>query len=171
MTNFLSEQANLADLASHIREPDQALFHSFGHTQFEAAFRDRLFILYEPTGLTKDRQHRAPKIITQVKVMAFSADDQFGSEVLIKDLTTNDELWVGHVPARLWEYKVFFQVPPYSQLKWDGQASRDGVRRTLSFGLLVKTANRSDFYSCGNTYCLPPNKFRSLYPGVDVELA
>lgn len=172
MTNFLSESANLEHLASLIPGNDRDLFNSFGHCQFEAAFKDRLFVLFQPSGLNPDNTHRAPEVLTMLKVLAFDAEAEYGAEVLIYDTQTGNEQWVGHTPARLFDYKVFMQVPPYLHLKWDAVRDRNGaVRRSLSFGLLIKTANRSDFYSAGNTYCLPPNKFRALYPDYNLRLA
>ena len=42
----------------------------------------------------------------------------------------------------------------------------DRVWRSLSFAVLIKTKNRSDFYSKGNTYLETPNTFKRLYPSV-----
>lgn len=171
MTHYLSEAANLEHLASLIPGLDRDLFNSFGHCQFEAAFKDRIFVVFEPTGLNPDNTQRRPEVLTLLKVLAFEVKAEEGAETLIYDARTGNEQRVGHVPVRVFDYKVFMQVPPYLNLKWDAARDRNGaIRRSLSFGLLIKTANKSDFHSANNTYCLPPNKFRALYPDYKLRI-
>lgn len=75
------------------------------------------------------------------------------------------------MPRRVFGYPIYMSVPAKLTLRWDGRLLRDGrVWRSLSFAVLVKTKNKSDFFSKGNTYIETPNRFRQLYPGVKLEL-
>lgn len=171
MLNFLSEEANQEYLASQIPGVDRDLYLSFGHNQFESAFIDRVFVVYQPTGLNADCTHRQPEIITMLKVIRFEADAHFGCCALVQDTRTGNVQRVGHVPTRIGDLKLFMQIPPYLSLRFETQRDRNGAHQSsLMFGLLIKTANRSDFFSAGNTYCLPPNKFRRFFPNTNLRL-
>jgi hypothetical protein len=166
MPDFFNDQENLAELISHMPDEDRARFLKYGHNRVEPAFKDRIFIVYKPTGLNAANQHRQPEIVNLVKVVDFQVDLDQGCLVVLKEQQTQQELTIGHVPRRVFGYPVYMSVPTRLQLKWD--AHRDGTRvwRSLSFAVLLKTKNRSSFYSKGNVYMETPNNFRQLYPTV-----
>lgn len=98
--------------------------------------------------------------------MNFGVDPRQGCYAVLKDQNTEQELTLTHVPRRVYGYHIYMSVPARLQLRWDGKLVNDPVWRSLSFALLVKTKNRADFYSKGNTYIETPNAFRRLYPTV-----
>lgn len=166
MSEFFTDEQNVAELVSHMPEEDQRRFLNYGHNRVEPAFLNRVFIVYKPTGLLPGGQHRQPEILNLVKVIDFSVDPAEGCYVVLKDQTTQQELRIGHVPRRVYGYPVYMSVPTKLQLKWDARNVGNRVWRSLSFALLVKTKNRSDFFSKGNTYLETPNTFKRLYPAV-----
>lgn len=168
--NFLSEQKSLEDLFSRMVSPDREQCASFKCLKVEPAFVDRIFIIYKPTGLTKEGDHRPPEILTQVKVLSFRADDRRGSEVDLEDLTTNEVMTVGYIPRRLFNYDVFLSVAPRQRLNWDATLFQGRVRRHLSFMMMFKVRSASDNYSHGCTGVETPVKFRELYPNVTVVI-
>ena len=170
MSSYLSDDANLADLASRIKGDDRAVFNAYGHLRVEAAFNGRIFVVYKPTGLDKSGNHNPPEILTTLKVTDFWAAHEMGAEVLIEDMGTGEELRITHTPKRVFNYDLFIQVPPIMKMRWGARLSEGRITRSLAFALLIKSKNRSDFYSARNTYCETPNRFRDLYPNVDLEL-
>lgn len=165
--NFFTDAENLVDLVSHMPEDDQRRYTNYGHNRIEAVFVDRVFIVYKPTGLTANKQHKDPEILNLVKVMDFSVDARNGCQVVLKEQNTQQELVIGHVPRRVYGFPLYMSVPTKLTLRWDGRALENGrVWRSLSFAVLVKTKNRSDFYSQGNVYMETPARFKQLYPGV-----
>ena len=165
--DFFDEQENLAELVTHMPEDDQRRYAGFGHNRVEAVFLDRVFIVYKPMGLTATNQHVPPEILNTVRVIDFSVDPRHGAQVVFKEQNTQQELVIGHVPRRVYGYPIYVSVPTKLTLRWDGRRLPDGrVWRSLSFALLVKTKNKSSFYSRGNTYFETPNRLKELYPTV-----
>jgi hypothetical protein len=165
---FFTDAENLAELVTHMPEEDAHRFNKWGHFRVEAVFVDRLFIVYKPTGLTPSGQHKPPEILNIIKVIDFSVDPRSGFQTVLKDQNTQQELVIGHVPRRVYSYQVYMSVPANLTLRWDGRRMDDGrVWRSLSFAVLIKTKNRSNFYSKGNTYIETPNRLKQLYPEVD----
>lgn len=166
MADFLNDEQNLAELVSHMPEDDQRRFTNYGHFRIEPAFIDRVLIVYKPMGLTPSGQHRQPEILNLLKVIDFGVEPRNGCYAVLKDQNTQQELTITHVPRRLYGYPAYALVPPKLTLKWDARRVGDRIWRSLSFALLIKTRNRSDFYSKGNVYVESPNTFRRLYPAV-----
>lgn len=168
--NFLSEQKSLEDLFSRMISPDREICESFKSLKVEPAFVDRIFIVYKPTGLTREGAHRDPEILTQIKVTAFRCDDRKGAEVDLIDLSTHEVMTAGYIPRRLFNYDVFMSVAPRQRLNWDATWFQGSIRRNLSFMLMMKVRSGSDNYSQGATGIETPVKFRELYPAVNLTL-
>ena len=166
MSEFFGEEENLAELVTHMPEEDAHRFNKFGHMRVEPAFIDRLFIVYKPTGLTASNQHRPPEILNLVKVIDFGVEPRDGCYSVIKDQNSGQEITVTHVPKRVFAYPIYVSIPPRLILKWDARKVGDRIWRSLSFAFLIKTKNRSSFYSKGNTYMETPNALKDLYPAV-----
>jgi hypothetical protein len=171
-SHFLGDEQSRLDLESRIKGSDREIYQSFGHLRLMPVFDQRLIVLYKPTGLTERGQHRDPDILTTLKVIDLIVDSASpeGAGVKIEDLTTGQEQIIGYVPERLFSYDVFASIPPLLRLRWDAKLVNGSIQRSLAYGLLLKTKNRSDFYSARVTYAESPNDFRSLYPGYDLQL-
>gem|GEM_PF-2638293 len=163
---FLSDDDNLAELVSHMAEEDQRRFNNYGHFRIEAAFIDRVLIVYKPTGLLANKRHREPEILTTVKILDFGVEPRDGCYATLQESKDNREMTLGHVPKRLFGYPIYVSIPPRVTLRWDARMVNDRVWRSLSFALLIKTKNKADFYSHGNVYAETPLNFKRLYPGV-----
>ena len=136
----------------------------------EGVFVDRVFIVYKPTGLLPNRQHRDPNILNTVKIVDFKADHMNGCKAIIKEANFGQEMVIGHVPRKLFDYPIYISIPPRMALRWDVKILPNGLaERSLSFAMWIKTKNKSSFYSQGNVYAETPNKFRGLYPAVAGE--
>jgi hypothetical protein len=148
-------------------EDDQKRYNSYGHLRPESAFIDRKFIVYRPTGLTKSGAHRPPEVLTTLVVIDFGLEARSGAWLLLRDDQYAQELRLTYVPRQLWTYPIFASVPPRLMVRWDARRMPDGkIWRSLSAAILVKTKNRSDFYSMGNTYIETPKNFKRLFPEV-----
>lgn len=166
---YLSDDANMADLVSQIHEDDKVSFNSFGHTRIEAVFDNRLFIIYRPQGLD-GRKHKNPEILTTIKVRNFDCVSQGDPTVEIEDLRTGQRQLISLVPSRVFDYNLFMSVPPALRLRWDARVTGNGqVARSLSYAVLIKSKNRSDYYSFGVTYAETPNRFREMFPDCDYK--
>ncbi len=159
-SEFFSEDQNLAELVSHMPPDDQRRFNKYGHFRVEAAFKDRVLIVYRPTGLTPAGQHREPDILTTVRVIDFSVDLREGCKMTLRDQQFDQEMVVGHVPKRLFGYPIYVAVPPRTILRWDVREVDGRAWRSMSFAMLIKTRNRSSFYSKGNVYAETPGSSR-----------
>lgn len=168
--HYLSDAESMAELIGRIKEEDRPAFDEFGHTRIEAVFDNRLLIIYKPRGLD-GKTHKAPEILTTVKVRNYECSSAEGSSIEIEDLRTGERQVITHVPARVFNYDVFMSVPPALRLRWDVREEDNGrMVRSLSYAVLIKSKNRSDWYSFGVTYAETPNRFRELFPGVDPKL-
>lgn len=168
--HYLSDDESTADLISQVPEEDKPAFDGFSHTRIEAVFDNRLFIIYKPQGLD-GKQHRDPQILTTIKVRSFDCSSQDGSAIEIEDLRTGQRQWISHIPARVFDYDLFMSVPPALRLRWDLRVSDDGRKaRSLSYAVLIKAKNRSDYVSFGVTYAETPNRFREMFPNCDLKM-
>lgn len=167
---YLGDDENIADLEARIKGHDREVYKAFGHLRVEPCFDSRLFIVYKPQGLTSDGLHKQPQVLTTLKVIDFYADAGTGSEVIIADLTTGQQMTLNHIPQRVFGYDLFMSVPPILRLRWGARIIDGETVRSLAYALLVKTKNRSDFHSFGVTYAETPNCFRDRYPSVELNL-
>jgi hypothetical protein len=171
MIQTLSDSDSMKELESHIEPAAFDKYQAFKHLRVEAAFIDRVFVIYEPTGLNADRTHRAPKFHGQIRVTGFRVQDEKGAVMLLEDMATGATQVVDYVPALCFNYDFFVAVPPFSRLRWEAAVEKDGsISRRLTFGILLKTRSRAAFYSAGATCAETPNSFRQLYPNVPLNL-
>lgn len=170
-TIYLNDADSLADLESRIEPEAQAKYRAFKHLRVEAAFIDRVYVVYTPSGLAADRHHRPPKILGQIKVKNFYCDARQGCRATLEDCLTGEQQTVGYVPELCFNYGFFISIPPFSKLRWDARIEPGrGVQRAIIFGLLFKTQSRAEFYSAGCVMAETPNSFRRLYPDVPLNL-
>lgn len=168
--HYLSDAESMAELVSRINENDRPAFDAFGHIRIEAVFDNRLLIVYKPQGLD-GKVHKAPEVLTTIKVRNYECDSASGSSIEIEDLHTGERQVITHVPARVFNYDLFMSVPQALRLRWDVRSDGNGaLSRSLSYAVLIKTKNRSDWYSYGVTYAETPNRFRELFPDHDPKL-
>lgn len=169
-TFYLSPEKSIEDLFQRMMSPDREICIDYQHLKVEQGFIDRIFVVYKPTGLTSEGQHRDPDILTQIKVTAFRANAESGAEIDIVDLTTHQVMTAGYIPKRLFDYDAFVGVPPRQRVHWDARTIRGGVSRSMTFGILMKVRTKADFYSAGSTSVETPASFRALYPAVTLSL-
>jgi hypothetical protein len=167
---FLSDERSMEDLFSRMMSPDREQFATFKSLKVEAAFIDRIFILYKPMGLNAEGTHRPPEIITQIKVTDFRLSAKNGAEVDLEDLKTGEVMTIGYIPSRLFNYDIFIGVAPRQRISWDAALYQGTIRRSLSFMLLTKVRSGSGNYSHGATGIATPAGFRQLYPSVTLTL-
>lgn len=169
-SEFLGDEESMDQLVSKMHdEADREKYLKYGHRRLESGFDGRLLIIYSPQGLHASGRHRDPEIFTTVKVLGFEADSREGCRVRVEDLQTGDTQTIDYIPARLFGYDVFVSVPPFMRLRWDAK-KKPPHDRSMSYALLIKTKNRSDFHSAKNTYVDTPNALRKLYPDLDLQL-
>lgn len=171
MAKFLTDTDNAAALAADIKPEDREEYARFGHNRLESAFVDRVLVLYECQGKNSKDVQRPPKILTTIRVIDFKADYAEGICTRLLDESTQEAMNVDYVPKRLFKYPIFVSIPPRLTVKWDAQFMGDKLVRSLLFAILIKSANRSDFYSKGNVYLETPNRVRALYPHVELDFS
>lgn len=162
---FLSDSASQDDLFLRMESPDREEFAAYKSLKMAGAFLDRIFIVYRNTDVAQE-----PKILTQVRVTAFRTDARLGSEVEIEDLRTHEVLTVGYIPKRLFNYDIFVGVANRQRVNWDASLVHGVVRRSMSFGLLLKERSRSGNYSVGTTAIETPVGFRALFPEAPLHI-
>lgn len=169
--NYMNDTESMADLVSRMQRQERDRFEAFRHMRVEGAFVDRVFVIYQPTGLTPDRRHRPPRILGQIRVKDFRCDARHGCCVTVEDSLTGATQHVDYIPALCFSYDFFIGLPPFSRLRWDARFDLGGsVERALTFGLLFKTRSRAEFYSKDCVMAETPNSFRRLYPDVPLSL-
>ncbi len=167
---YLDSEASLQELLTHMAPAAQAEWEAFGHLRVEPAFQDRVFVVYQASGKTSGGGQKPPVVHTTIRVLSFIARDETGCTVRLLNEVTNDELEVGHVPKKLFNYPIFVAIPPLFTLRYDARQHAGRVMRSLSYLLFVKARNKADFFSKDNFYMETPNRVRLLYPGVDLKL-
>lgn len=165
MSTHLTHDENMQDLVGRMADPEDVLdYTGFRNSRVEACFEGRYFVVYRPQGLNANNTHREPEVITTLKISDFYCDGKLGPQCTVTDLSTDETQILTTVPARLFNYQIFANIPIHSRIRWEARLAGSEVRRYMIFGLVLKTRNRSDHYTMGNTYCENPNQFRSLYP-------
>lgn len=168
---YLSEDANIADLVSQMSPTDALAYEAFGHLRADPGFVGRIYVLFRPTGLTKEGQHREPEIIGQVRIVDWVSSAAGGSTITFEDMSSGETMKVGHVPRRLFDYDIFVSAPPYGRVRWEGRRVGEVVKRSMLFSLLIKTAVRSSFYSKSVTFCESPKCLKELYPNLQTQIS
>lgn len=169
-TIFLEEDENFLDLASRVARSDLEDYESFKSLKKESAFDGRIFVVYKPRGLDARNRHRDPEILTTLRVLDFRAMSDHGAIVRIEDTTTGAVTELGYVPKRVFDYDLFMSVPPRMRLHWDARVVDGVMKRSMSYILLIKTKNRSDWFSAGVTYCETQRKINDLFPDLHFEV-
>lgn len=167
-SQYLGDKESLSDLESRMPSPDRETYQSFRHLRIDSAFISRVYVIYKPTGLTKEGHHKAPEIVGQVKVVDWSCDIRKGCSMTIEDLGTGERMVVGHIPTRLFNYDIFVASPPFQRIRYDGRVVMGSVKRSLAFGILLKQRTRSDYYSAGASMIETLKGYRQLYPDYDL---
>lgn len=168
MGKFISESENLASLVSKMGVNNAQEYKSYGHLRIEAAFDDRVFIVYQPRGPRPGRpltDQKEPTVLSTVRVTGLSTDIRNGATARLYDEASGAEMTVGYVPKKLFNYPIFIALPSDMSLKLGGQKREDNsIHHSFTFAFLLKTRNRSDFYSTSNIYVETPEKFLKLFP-------
>lgn len=167
---YLSDTDSAADLAGRMKEDDKPAYLDYGHIRIEAVFDSRLFVIYKPQGLAGSA-HKDPAVLTTIKVLNYHCSSAEGSTIEIEDMKTGQRQVISHIPARVFDYDLFMCVPPALRLRWDVRPGDNGhMVRSLSYAALIKSKNRSDWFSQGVTYAETPNRFRELFPSYPLQL-
>lgn len=167
---YLSDTDSAADLTDRMKEDDKLAYRDFGHTRIEAVFDSRLFIIYKPQGLAGST-HKDPDVLTTIKVLDYACTSAEGSTIEVEDMRTGQRQVISHIPARVFDYDLFMSVPQALRLRWDARPGDNGrMVRSLSYAILIKSKNRSDWFSQGVTYTETPNRFRELFPSYALQL-
>ena len=164
MDKYLSERENLHELVSHMKKHERVGWLDFGHLELVPCFKDRVLIMY------KVNPDRSPAIQFYVDVVGITINDIFGVMIEVSARNNKVTQWVTAIPAKLFGMNVYASVPTRCEVRWDAHYDGVKVNRSLMYTILVKTANKPVFNNAGNTYLLTPNKFKELFPLVEVEL-
>lgn len=164
------EKQMLKSLVDRMPAEESEEFNKFGHMKIESGFENRVFIVYEPRGKRSGQEklieQREPKVLTTVRVIGLTTDLRYGAQALIRDEGTGAEMVVRYVPKKLFNYPIYISLPAEMSLKLSEFQKENGVQKLVTFALLVKSRNKSDFYTVGNTYMESPNKFKELFPAI-----
>lgn len=171
-SKYLGPEESHRELLSHLDAEARLEWDSFGHARIEPAFQDRVFVIYECMGRKNNSpEQRPPKIITTVRVLNFIARDENGCVVRLLNEETNDVMEVTHVPKKVFDYPIFASIPANFTLRWDAHPHGGQIERSLSYLLHIKSRNKAEFFSRGNTYMETPNKLRDeLYRHLKLDL-
>lgn len=168
MSNFLNESETLDSLLAKMKPEDSAEYKRYGHLRREAAFEDRVFIVYQPRGVRSNyseiTDQKEPIVLSTVRVTGLTTDIKNGAQVRLYNEATGSEMTVGYTPKKLFNYPIYISLPADMNLKLGGQRKGDTVNHSFTFVMLIKSRNRSDFYSVTNTYMETPDRFRKLFP-------
>ena len=143
MDQFLPDKVSDADLVSRMPEGERAQYNRFGHLWIQSAFAGRIFIVYQPTGLTPTKQHREPNVLTTLEVLDFVADSKNGCSVRIEDAANGAVMAFSHTPRRVFDYDFFMSVPSRMNLRWDAREHDDRIERSMSFAVALTCCGSS----------------------------
>jgi len=170
-SRFLSEKDNIQALRESIVSSDMNMYNSFGFNRAEPSFQNKVFVIYRPNGLHADGTHRPPEILGQVKVIDWYADAEEGPNAILEDMSSGEQVTIGVVPCRIFNYDVFFACPPYSKYRFDAKETGSGLERSMLFTLLISCETRADHYSKGVTLCESQKEINRLYPDLDFKIS
>ncbi|TXH46842.1 MAG: hypothetical protein E6Q97_28550 [Desulfurellales bacterium] len=159
----VSDQENLADLASRIRPDHRELFTQLKHGFQEAAFFNRRFIIVKCKG-KRGNVPRPPEVLGAVRVISFNADHENGCRVVVMDEASSRTQELTHVPQMLFRYPVFAALPAYQGLKWEARELPDGsYKRALVFGMFFKQQSDVKWFNPDNVCVVTHNQFERLF--------
>lgn len=160
----LSADDNLADLIARIAPEDRALYDSLRHVYTEAGFFNRRFVIVKTMGKDPAGHPRQPDILGAVRLLAFTCNNERGSEITVMDESSSRTLQVGHVPVKLFRFPVFLSVPIYQGVKWEAKELGDGsYGRRLVFGVCFKQMSAIKFYNKDAVAALTPNEYKKHF--------
>jgi len=150
-------------------------FDKLTYMKIEMCFKGRVFIVYSPRGMrpgqTKLGEQKSPRILTTIKVVDLAVSLEEGSKMTLLDETTGQEIYVRHVPRKLFNYPIYVSLPAEMTLRIT-EKRRTGERLgDITFPMLSKTGNKPETYTVDNVYLDTPNKFKELYPEVTGEFS
>ncbi len=155
-------------LVSRMPEPDKGLYEGYGHTRVEPVFLDRVFYVYRCEGKDPDGKQRPPSIRAIIRVINFSYSVDKGFMVHLLNETTNEKQTLTVKPERIFGYGIFASVPVSLGLRYSQVLLKDNTEVwDTAVVIVLKTANKADFFSKGNYYMEAPKRMAELYPGND----
>lgn len=163
---LVSEQDNLADLASRVRPDDRTLYDSFGHIYQEAAFFNRRFVVVQTKGKATGGGPRPPVVLGAIRVVGFAATHDGGCTSVLMDEGSSRTLQIGHVPVKLFRYPVFVSIPVFQGVRWEAKEAPDGsYTRSLVFGMCFKQQSAIKWFNKDNVSVVTHNEFQRLFGG------
>ncbi len=161
---FLSDAQSIENLCEQMSDAERTEFNNFGHLHFDGAFKERVFIVYESGG--SRREPVMSKVLARLKVVDFEGDEEDGFSCKLCNMDTLETHIVDHVPSKPFGLNFYMMLPDRMEVRWSlREHQRTGeVSRSLSFAVLIKTADRLDFHTKGNVYVATPNVFRATFP-------
>jgi len=154
----LNDHDNFEALIAQMPSGERGLFNKFRALTIQAAFDDRIFIVYQPGS------KGAPKILALLKCLGFKCNSHGGASVTLEDQSSGRAVDIGYTPVRPFGLDVFMSLPLSLQLRWDAKEGPGGLRRSFSYALLIKMQSKADRYPEGSVCCVTPNDFRRLFP-------
>lgn len=171
---YLEQRDNLDDLVERMPNHAKSRYKMMRNLRVDSAFLDRIYIIYKHPELDVTGIQKKPQILGAIKVTGFRLDAGHGASLTFMDVATGDEQTVGYVPQQIFDWDCFLSVAPESMIKWDAWDSWDDTeeatvrRRSMSFGVLIKSACRTETPIVGATLIDTFNGFRKSFPQVDI---
>lgn len=167
---YLDPEESQSELLTHLDEQTRQEYEGYGNNRIEAAFQDRVFIVYQATGRDGKNVQRPPDFIAKLRILSFIARDENGCVMRLLNEEKNQIEEIGHVPKKIFGFPIFISIPQSFTLKWDAHEHFGRMQRTLSYVVYIKARNRADFFSRGNFYCETLNKMKELYRHLDLNI-
>lgn len=123
----------------------QAEYKSLNHIRQEVCYRGRTFIVYQI-------ENRAPKILANISVMDFVANDMAGASCELRCAETGKIMIVGYEPVKLFDFPVYVHLPLHLKLRWSTTPDRLQYG-SLAFDMAVRTKTRSSLRERGAVFC------------------
>ena len=157
---YLTDQENVANLELQMGKEDRKLYRELKPSRIEAAFLNRLFIVF-----TVDASG-VPDVQTTIKVTDFWMNAKDGGVAVLEDLETGQEMEIDHNPVRLFDFDAFMSLPPIAKIRWDARLDDDNViRRSLVFPVMINAKSRTTRSTQDGIFVETPKKFTEKFPG------
>lgn len=165
---YFSADDNLKDLVAQMPDPHRGRYDKCGHHRIVPAFKDRVFIVFKPTG--KHGLAGSDAIVVDiVRVVSIACNFNAGVFIELENQNRVRQV-VSYVPNALYSYRIYISIPSHLDIRWDAREHNGLVLRSLACAMLIKAPNKADFRSVGNTYMETPNEFRRLFPEASEKL-
>lgn len=160
-SSFLTDADLYDQMVARLNPADSRAFARTKHARIITAAPGRTLVVYRMA-------ERRPTVLTRVSIVDL-ASDEYGMNMEMIDLQTNEKVMVGHAPQRLFLYPMFLSLPAHCEARYrvrPGDVDKPGL---FTWPVYIRTESRRHLREVGVTYCETAKVFSAEFDATAAE--